>query len=536
MKALASAGCVTHWLLPLVLHCAVVCSNATSTWQYGIMVDAGSGGSRLHVYRWGPRVTDPLYPQHAAVTVPEEIGSVQVSPGISRFAKNMTALELYMHELLEKAKYALSDLKEQWSLIPIYLKATAGARDLYQNDRDLLFANVRKILFACPFRFESHYWARTISGEEEGAFAWLALNAIKGTYRDESVTWGALDMGGASTQIAFIPDETSIIQNYVELHLSRYEMHLYAHSYLEFGYRDANERIVRNFLKSSNGVSSGSPFEHPCFPRGHRFIQPLWEPFVKGVRPVEMIGTGDFDACLNLSTRLLNLDARCYVPGYSRDFATDDSYGACAIAGIYEPTLRGRTFAAFGQYAKIAKKIGIPLGAPVALNEWLNRTQAACAADSSIQATVDDIDDPDGINHPGLPNLKDPMGMAISRCWKAVWFYAVLHKGLRFPLHTTQIQFVETFGGKATGWALGAMTHEVNYYPYHSGSLGMNFAEVGAVQANVVDHVMTRPRSCIVAFMLVVVLSISFGFVLGAKITRSRSHASLTTNYWYLQG
>ena len=47
--------------------------------------------------------------------------------------------------------------------------------------------------------------------------------------------FGALDMGGASTEITFIPESHSIIQNIFPVKIGAYSLHLYSHSYLELG-------------------------------------------------------------------------------------------------------------------------------------------------------------------------------------------------------------------------------------------------------------------------------------------------------------
>jgi Golgi nucleoside diphosphatase len=63
---------------------------------------------------------------------------------------------------------------------PIYLRATGGMRQLPVAQRVRVLENVRRYLFsdACPFYFEFDF-ARVISGEEEGIYAWAAINFLK---------------------------------------------------------------------------------------------------------------------------------------------------------------------------------------------------------------------------------------------------------------------------------------------------------------------------------------------------------------------
>jgi len=441
-------------------------------WQYGIVIDAGSSGTRFHAFRWPDRVADPLHPQYPALTIPEEMFSVAVKPGISAFAGNASALEPYLNKLLELGQERLMFLRELWYLVPVYLKATAGARDLFQDQRDEIFAKVRAVLYSCPFRFDTDYWARTISGEEEGVYAWISVNAIKGTYRspNKKDTWGSLDMGGSSTQVAFIPHDVSIIQNFFPLHLSYLSMHLYAHSYLEFGYRDANQRVVRRYLKPSAGTKD-NPIRNPCYPAGNAFLQPLQEPFAYGQAPVWVLGTGNFEQCYELALSLLNLNRTCFVPARSRNFTRNPSGdGACAIAGTYEPRLWKRKFVAMGHYAKIAKVMGLPMGEAFNFSEFFEGTKRLCAAPLNALESDEEYNDPGVLNMGAVPpgDLRklDPMYWSISRCWKAVWFWVVLHHGFRFPADSRQIVFAEKLERFEIGWALGSLAYDVNYYPW----------------------------------------------------------------------
>lgn len=65
-------------------------------------------------------------------------------------------------------------------------------------------ASVRNYLSTTPFKFQDK-WARVISGEEEGVFGWITVNYLASTLVPQGgTTLGALDLGGASTQITFV--------------------------------------------------------------------------------------------------------------------------------------------------------------------------------------------------------------------------------------------------------------------------------------------------------------------------------------------
>lgn len=73
---------------------------------------------------------------------------------------------------MEFAKDILKDHEKEWGKFPIYLKATAGMRQLSYNDREAILREVREFLSnpeTCPFFF-SFDQARVISGEEVRAY------------------------------------------------------------------------------------------------------------------------------------------------------------------------------------------------------------------------------------------------------------------------------------------------------------------------------------------------------------------------------
>jgi len=135
---------------------------------------------------------------------------------------------------------------------------------------------IRTALAASPFDFQPT-WARTISGEEEGSFGWLAVNQLLNTISDSSQPLiGALDLGmtwwrttkhawicrlssslkslslslagGASTQVTFLP-ETDVLASFFPIVLppaaGRSNLAgVFSHSYLHYGINEAVNRYA----------------------------------------------------------------------------------------------------------------------------------------------------------------------------------------------------------------------------------------------------------------------------------------------------
>lgn len=217
------------------------------SWDYAIVIDAGSHGSRLHLFRWPPRQYDPSHPFTGPVSFPEDVASVKVTPGISLFSEHPPDVILSLEPLVTFAKNVLSTEGDRWSSIPLYLKATAGMRDLNRDTRDEIMLSIRDFFSNhtnSPFYFRPDM-ARVISGEEEGAFGWMSSNLAAGSFfGNASTSVGAMDMGGASMQITFIPHHTSILESLFPAHVGGYALRLYTHSYLGYGWGDSLKRVT----------------------------------------------------------------------------------------------------------------------------------------------------------------------------------------------------------------------------------------------------------------------------------------------------
>lgn len=193
-----------------------------------MVIDGGSGGSRLHVFRWEPRIFKQIPP---AITVPtsDEKWTQRIGPGIADLAGSKDLVLDHLMKLLNFAKNTLVGLESEFSSYPIFFKATGGMRELPVSDREIIMSQVRYVLSNktfCPFYF-THDMARVISGEEEAIYSWAAVNFLLGNLIPQSIgsgtattrsnsTYGTLDLGGASSQIAFfVPTQVRNVFNII---------------------------------------------------------------------------------------------------------------------------------------------------------------------------------------------------------------------------------------------------------------------------------------------------------------------------------
>lgn len=176
-------------------------SLSSESFSYLAVIDAGSSGCRAHVYRYGKlqSLEGPLYilPEHK---------SFKVKPGLSSFEGSPQSAGPSLMKLIDFLKENVP--QGAWSVTPIWLKATAGLRLLELKKSEAILYSVRSFLSdtkQSPFYFKPSY-AQVISGNEEGAFGWIAYNYLKrviGPLKLESILpYAVVEMGGASSQVS----------------------------------------------------------------------------------------------------------------------------------------------------------------------------------------------------------------------------------------------------------------------------------------------------------------------------------------------
>ncbi|KAF7251963.1 Ectonucleoside triphosphate diphosphohydrolase 5 [Varanus komodoensis] len=214
---------------------AVCPANASVEVFYGIMFDAGSTGTRIHIYTFIQRS-----PEKPAELEGEIFESVK--PGLSAYADHPKKGADTVRKLLDVAKEAVPP--SHWNKTPVVLKATAGLRLLAEHKAQALLSEVKVVFEESPFLVPDDS-VTIMDGSYEGILAWITVNFLTGQlYGRNHQTVGTLDLGGASTQITFLPQlEETLEQTPVDF-LTSFQMFnstfkLYTHSYLGFGLKAA---------------------------------------------------------------------------------------------------------------------------------------------------------------------------------------------------------------------------------------------------------------------------------------------------------
>ncbi|XP_063804403.1 nucleoside diphosphate phosphatase ENTPD5 [Pseudophryne corroboree] len=240
-----------------VLPSALEAQTATNNTIYGIVFDAGSTGTRIHIY---------VFQQRTAGSPLELEGEIfeSMKPGLSAFADQPEKGAETVRSLLRMAQDYIPST--HWKKTPLVLKATAGLRLLPEHQAEALLYEVRKVFRSSPFLVPENS-VSILDGTDEGILAWTTVNFLTGRlHGDRSV--GTLDLGGGSTQITFLPLYKATLDQTPQDFLASFELfnstyRLYTHSYLGLGLKAARLAVL-----GASAAQQEEVLRSHCFPPG----------------------------------------------------------------------------------------------------------------------------------------------------------------------------------------------------------------------------------------------------------------------------
>ncbi|KAG8379117.1 hypothetical protein BUALT_Bualt07G0054700 [Buddleja alternifolia] len=215
--------------------------------RYAVIFDAGSSGSRVHVFCFNHQLD--------LVPIGQDLELfLQRKPGLSGYAKDPEAAANSLSNLLEKAEAAVP--KELQHNTPVRVGATAGLRQLEGNTSDRILQAVRDFLKNKSSLKSKADWVTVLDGNQEGAYQWVTINYLLGNLGKEyPSTVGVVDLGGGSVQMAYAISESDAAKapkfsdgedSYVQqMYLKGRNYHLYVHSYLHYGLLAARAEILK---------------------------------------------------------------------------------------------------------------------------------------------------------------------------------------------------------------------------------------------------------------------------------------------------
>lgn len=360
-------------------------------------------------------------------------------------------MKFYLRPLLAFAAEQIP-VDEQPST-PIYLYATAGMRLIPPETRNKILYNSCELVrqeykFNTELGCENHF--KVISGVTEGILGWVTLNYLKDrisnkdTVGDVPSTLGFLEMGGASTQIAFEPTKqmSEIHSNDLQtvsfkfLDGTHKDYHIFVYSFLGFGANEAYRRYKTHLTEKEN--SSSLVISDPCLHSGYSKIEDRISP--AGIpTTIKYTGSGDFNGCVNFVNPIINKTACAEEP--------------CLFNGVHAPLLDIRNHHFVGvsgtkflnPYPEFWYTVFdiYKLGGAYNYEDLLSAATKFCSTPWNVL-------------------VEQKLGSAErleSQCFKTAFIMNVLHTGLGLPYKSKSlyesVDEFEEFGGFS--WTLGAI-------------------------------------------------------------------------------
>ncbi|CAH8588553.1 unnamed protein product [Schistosoma rodhaini] len=427
---------------------------------YSVVIDAGSTSSKIHLYKW----IDEPFRSNGKV---DEVTSEKLSPGISDYINDtIKAYETLKPKLL---KLTISLTFEQKKHTPIYLAATAGMRlKLIEDPLGSLdlFSVIRQYLKQSGFQIETpNERIRLLYGSEEGLYGWVSVNYILGIIKEgkqtnPSETVGSLDLGGASTQIAFIPKTYSNIPkeklDFYPLRLYGNDFSVYSHSFLCYGKSEFERRVITSIAASS---LLQSEIPNPCFLQGYKsdlynafewfsgsclsgtyvkktFAEEIFRP--PNMNSFSFNGTGQPNECVK------------YI---LKHFQTKCDHSSCSFNNVFQPAPFGK-FMAYSGFSYVMRYLFPNKNTGFTLTEVTDAVMKFCKKPWKDVAKITKLSD---------------QGFTAKYCFDGLYIITLLKMyGFTTDESWKTITFDSKVNGKSVSWALGYMLDQSGHLPSES--------------------------------------------------------------------
>ncbi|KAL2848036.1 nucleoside phosphatase family-domain-containing protein [Aspergillus pseudodeflectus] len=444
---------------PLTEKCSKPHDSSKPLIQYALMIDAGSQGSRIHVYKFNNCGSTPELEHETFVqTEPREGGS-----GLSSYKADAEGAAKSLDPLMEAALEAVP--AEYRSCSPVAVKATAGLRMLgAEMSRNTLEAVRSRLETVYPFPVVSREkgGVEIMDGSDEGVYAWITTNYLLGKIGgpDETPTAAVFDLGGGSTQIVFEPTFEKSPSGGMPEHLAegdhKYDLQfggrhfeLYQHSHLGYGLMAARETVHKSLIETKLAANPNDlawlkqPIVNPCIAPGmEREVKLKYEGeqahhVLAPAVTVTMVGPKEGSPsaaaqCRGLTEKILKKEAEC-------------ALAPCSFNGVHQPSL-AKTFARedvyiFSYFYERTKELGMPDS--FTIDEMHDLTSTVCAGEPAWGVF-------EGVEN-ALTELRDRPEW----CLDLNFMLSLLHTGYEMPL-SREVKVAKKIKNNEVGWCLGA--------------------------------------------------------------------------------
>ncbi|TID21073.1 hypothetical protein CANINC_003533, partial [Pichia inconspicua] len=488
--------------------------------KYAIIIDAGSSGSRAQVYEYRTDITlDP-----SGLPQIQQISNTKTKPGLSSFGLRKSGSYNLWDDHFESiiddaAKIIPVNLH---SSTPIYVQATAGMRLLPHKARERVLKETCQVL-----QHHSNFIVQpceehieVIDGDTEGIYGWIALNYLTNRLNNEKIPYGFMDMGGASTQLAFTPSTSSEIEKHDEdmytVSLRRNDgiskdYHVFVSSWLGFGANQARERQLDALV---NALPPGVNYDvdgdgkddlvDPCSPIGMK------TDVLHNGKTYTVTGSGEYEGCLKTIYPLLLKHLPC-------------KSEPCLFNGVHAPQIdfTKEKFVGVSEYWYTAHDV-FKLTGEYNYEDFEKATSDFCK--TSWDVIMEKYNNGEYGENLTLDLLE-------ASCFKASWIVNVLHDGFGVPRLGVDegptdlkdepvFKSVNTIEGNELSWCMGKMVLYASSQIEGSGDVGIVagsavFKFEDTIDPQYYDDINnSTPNILVVLAMILLLVSLSYYFLL----------------------
>ncbi|KAH6893222.1 nucleoside phosphatase family-domain-containing protein [Thelonectria olida] len=416
--------------------------------QYVLMIDAGSTGSRIHVYKFNNCGPAPELEKEEFKMTEKEVG------GLSKYKDDPVAAAKSLDALMQVAMDTVPEKLKGCS--PVAVKATAGLRMIGTELADAILVEVRRHLeqdYPFPVLSAEKEGVAIMDGSMEGVYAWITTNYLLGKIGgpDSSDTAAVFDLGGGSTQIVFepnfkaaadsgMPEKLAEGDHKYSLDFGGRKFELYQHSHLGYGLmaaRDAVHEALINDISEAKGADKSwmqHPVVHPCVAPG--MIKEVEVKVGGGDEKTAFNFTGPSQPapaqCRNLAEKILQKEKAC-------------TLAPCSFNGVHQPSL-AKTFTKedvfiFSYFYDRTKPLGMPES--FTLREMHDLAQTVCMGKDAWDVFTT------------VPGAMDELLDRPEHCLDLNFMMALLHTGYEMPIER-EVKIAKKIKGNELGWCLGA--------------------------------------------------------------------------------
>ncbi|XP_059478432.1 ectonucleoside triphosphate diphosphohydrolase 1-like isoform X2 [Neocloeon triangulifer] len=410
--------------------------------DYGIVFDAGSTHTEMLLYTWESK-------EWYETGYVRQLSSCYLDGGIGElFVDDPSGVQNYLLPCLSNGTEQIPADKH-WNS-PVYLAATAGLRML-QIDKGVavneILGNVSELFNMSGLKNRENN-VKIITGQQEGVSSWVGVNYLADSFQKSVTTLGALDLGGASTQITFeVGTDVEVGRDKVTLRLYGKEYNVTADSYLCHG---VNQLILRHevsLLETAEAAESVT-VENPCRAVGmtlERSISDMRNPctetiFLQNFQNVTFQGTGNADLCAEQLRKVISVE-------YCK--ATFVNTGNC-MEDLPPARPNGKEFLAFSTFFYIAS--GFNATENLGSAEFLAKVNEVCGlTEEALNSTY--------FPETGEKYKKD-------MCYEGLYMFLLLKEQYSFTEEEwVNTRYADKINGTSVGWALGFMIENTNVIP-----------------------------------------------------------------------